>query len=665
MLQKISTFWLMVFGLMLTSAITLGLMAASAIQTTRRTVENEQILQLRSRAEVYALAINERLRGFENATQLSATQAKLLMLNNSLSPEEIQSRLKKYQRDSKNVYGLDDWYQTTYLPKYKNDRISNVFLNNNAPLPPQLERVVAVTEDLDVLFQSIHESNIGSQWIYLTLPSGMIRLYPWTASSSYPVDWLPQSVAFYTVADQAHNPERKSVWTAPYNDVAGAGLMVTNSYPIYDGDTLIGVMSNDFLIKDLQKEVLGFKVGANGFAFLLDANGNVIAHKSYAPENTPLGTEVNIKLAEQEPYLSTAVAEMQKGGVGTKTVTDAANQQWVVVYAPIPTTSWHLGLMQPLAEIIQPATDIASQLKYGAIVLVLLALAASIIIARWISLPVTQLSKKARLISSSVDAMDASIEKHSEALTKDTDYSNIRGTREIYELGVVFGEMVATLRKRINELGSIYTLGQTIAATVEYEKSLGTALSAMERTVNADVTEIHIVQNGHWTLGISSRLGANNSLSAQKFLMPESLMTQIIEKKSSILVKDSHQADSNINPDTAAYIKDENINSLLAAPLIADEKPVGLVALGNYGTDHFTEDDQRQLNRLAALASIAINNAIQVRQREQSLKEQIRELKIVIDENRKKKEVEQILESDYFQSLQKRAAEIRAKSNKF
>jgi len=227
------------------------------------------------------------------------------MLNKSLSPEETQSRLQKYQRDANNVYGADLWYQTDYQPKYQNDHVSNVFLNNSTPITPQLERVIAATEDLDTLFLPIHESNIGSQWLYLTLPSGMMRLFPWTASSSYPVDWQPQTFTFYTVADQTYNPERKSVWTAPYNDFAGAGLMVTNSYPIYDENALIGVMSNDFLIKDLQKEVLGFKVGTNGYAFLLDSNGNVIAHKSYAPEDTPLGTEVNIKLVEQEPYMNT------------------------------------------------------------------------------------------------------------------------------------------------------------------------------------------------------------------------------------------------------------------------------------------------------------------------------------------------------------------------
>jgi hypothetical protein len=664
MLRKISTFWLIVFGIMLTSAITLGLMATSAIQTTTVTVEAEQISHLLSRVQVYSLYINERLHAFENETELVATQAKLLLIGNNISPEETQSRLQKYQRDANHIYGLDSWYQTNYQPKYGNDHISNVFLNKNTELTPQLERVIAATEDLNTLFLSAHNTNLGSQWIYLTLSSGMMRLYPYTASSSYQADWQPQAQTFYTVADKVHDPERKTIWTTPYNDFSGAGLMVTNSLPIYDGETLLAVMSNDFVIKDLQNGILGFQVGTNGYAFLLDNRGNVIAHKNYAPENTPKGEEINIKLADQEAYLSKVITEILKGKVGTQIVKDAANKQWVVVYAPIPATNWHLGLMQPLAEIVQPATDIANQVKYGAVILVFLALVASIIIARWISLPVTQLSKKARFISETVDAMDVSIEKRSDAQQKDTNYSKISGTREIYDLGIMFNEMVNTLQKRINELGSIYTLGQTIGSTVEYEKSLDTVLSAVKRTITSDFAEIYIVQNGHWNLEISSQLNENGNLSEQKLPMPESFMTEILEQKNSLLIKNHVQEYQTSNAEAIAYLKAKKVHSLLMVPLTTGEKSLGLVSLENYGAESFTEDNQRQLNRLGALASIAINNAIQVRQREQALKEQITELKIEIDQSKMKKEVSQIVESDYFQVLQKRASEIRARANR-
>jgi hypothetical protein len=50
--------------------------------------------------------------------------------------------------------------------------------------------------------------------------------------------------------------------------------------------------------------------------------------------------------------------------------------------------------------------------------------------------------------------------------------------------------------------------------------------------------------------------------------------------------------------------------------------------------------------------------------RVRALQKEVAQLKIVIDENKKRQEVEQIVESEYFQSLQKRVAEIRSRSNR-
>jgi two-component system cell cycle sensor histidine kinase/response regulator CckA len=46
------------------------------------------------------------------------------------------------------------------------------------------------------------------------------------------------------------------------------------------------------------------------------------------------------------------------------------------------------------------------------------------------------------------------------------------------------------------------------------------------------------------------------------------------------------------------------------------------------------------------------------------LQQEVQQLKIEIDETRKQKDIEQIFESDSFQTIKKRAAEIRARSNK-
>jgi hypothetical protein len=65
---------------------------------------------------------------------------------------------------------------------------------------------------------------------------------------------------------------------------------------------------------------------------------------------------------------------------------------------------------------------------------------------------------------------------------------------------------------------------------------------------------------------------------------------------------------------------------------------------------------------VTVVIGLIFNSFLLGQRRVRALQKEVAQLKIVIDETRKQKEVAQILESDYFQSLQKRAAEIRAKS---
>jgi len=64
---------------------------------------------------------------------------------------------------------------------------------------------------------------------------------------------------------------------------------------------------------------------------------------------------------------------------------------------------------------------------------------------------------------------------------------------------------------------------------------------------------------------------------------------------------------------------------------------------------------QKMVESLSALATVALESYI----REQQLRTQIQELKIAIDETRKSAQVADIVETDYFQVLQKRAKQLR------
>ncbi len=64
---------------------------------------------------------------------------------------------------------------------------------------------------------------------------------------------------------------------------------------------------------------------------------------------------------------------------------------------------------------------------------------------------------------------------------------------------------------------------------------------------------------------------------------------------------------------------------------------------------------------LATLAAEFAQMATQVRAREEALQRQVEQLRIEIDETRKQRQVSEIVESDYFQSLKAQAASLRRK----
>jgi GAF domain-containing protein len=667
MFKKIPTFYILLAALLITSAVPLGLLAFNTLRTTETQVESEQITQLAARAEAHASTIDEQLKSFANATKLAADQAHYLLQDPQaqMTPAEKDAVLQKYRRDANEVLGLDEWYRQTYLPGFGDNRMSNVFLNRDTPLTPELEYAIAVTEKLDPLFDAIHRSNIGTQWIYLTLAEGMMRLFPWQDNSGYPVDWKPQEVSFYTVAAPERNPISEAVWTAPYNDFAGAGLMVTSSVPIYVKDKLVGVMSHDFCIVDLTKQVLGFEVGERGLAFLLDKQGNIIAHRNYAPENTPLGEELDIKLAEQDPSMAPAVAAMLSNSRGVLRVTDQSGVEWVVVYTRIPTTRWSLGLMQPRSEIIQPVLAISRNVLAGTIGLVVLAVIVSIGLARWISQPMVSLSNAARGIEASVDAVEASVGADEGAVVGAADLSHISGTREVSNLVTVFSQMVAALQKRINELGSIYTMGQTITSALEYEQTLQAIIAAVRQVVEFDAAEVLIARGNELTVEARSSQGGFRDTTGRKHAIGQGLTGRIAQDKTFMLFPSvsPEAVRAQLGPDVdVGFVTEamrDGVLSFLGIPLLIGERLIGVITLVHHEANHFTENDRRQLSRLAAQASIAIDNAIQVRQRESILKQQISELQIEIDEVKKARQVAEITETDYFRELSQKAQRLR------
>ncbi len=134
----------------------------------------------------------------------------------------------------------------------------------------------------------------------------------------------------------------------------------------------------------------------------------------------------------------------------------------------------------------------------------------------------------------------------------------------------------------------------------------------------------------------------------------------------SVNIPDAYKAEGFDFSGTRAFDKANSYRStsLLAIPLKNPHNEViGLLQLINARdteTDRvipFDETLQRLVESLSQLATVALEAYI----REQKLKEQIQELRIVIDEAKRAGQVAEITETEYFQNLREKAKTLRGK----
>ncbi|MDE2428570.1 MAG: HAMP domain-containing protein [Burkholderiales bacterium] len=69
---------------------------------------------------------------------------------------------------------------------------------------------------------------------------------------------------------------KKPIVTSPYMGVAPPGLMITFAAPVKGGEG--GVVGADVFLTKIVEQILNIKLAGGGYAFLLDKNGQVLAH---------------------------------------------------------------------------------------------------------------------------------------------------------------------------------------------------------------------------------------------------------------------------------------------------------------------------------------------------------------------------------------------------
>lgn len=122
-----------------------------------------------------------------------------------------------------------------------------------------------------------------------------------------------------------------------------------------------GVFVGIHSLQYLQDIVSEFKLGKDGYSFLLDGNGTVIGHK-----NKDFVTKVNFLTGEKiDPSLQQVAKSMVNGAIADGYGYKGTSEEVFISYAPVKNTPWSLAICDSTREIKQTANDLAFFLSFG------------------------------------------------------------------------------------------------------------------------------------------------------------------------------------------------------------------------------------------------------------------------------------------------------------
>ncbi|MEA3308808.1 MAG: HAMP domain-containing protein, partial [Chloroflexota bacterium] len=228
------------------------------------------------------------------------------------------------------------------------DDVSSVYLPNFVEVDEVVMGELRRTAYLDPLFVAINKSAPGVTAAFIGTEQNISRYYPnINLGSLLPPDFEMQQQPWYFAATPAENLARVVQWTAVYQDVAGKGLLVTASAPVYvNEDEFVGVVGIDLSLAQISEELMRGS-SPDSYVLLVDALGQPIVLSTQGYQDVlgyvPAADELRLDLRTTETEFAPLLNAMVAGETGYATV-QSSERELLVGYAPLENnTGWSLA----------------------------------------------------------------------------------------------------------------------------------------------------------------------------------------------------------------------------------------------------------------------------------------------------------------------------------
>jgi HAMP domain-containing protein len=344
-------------------------------------LENQIQTNMDETAQKTALVINQKLASAEGMIAAAAEELEALFNDDSTyAYREVYYDLL-FEDDSVSSAPADNHYDPNYglnvswdySSWYIADTDSTNYNSTYADIPANADKLGRVS-NMDFIFKAIH-NQLAFRWLYIAFADdGLFINYP--GSILGPLS-DPQRLA--EPYDPRGEDWYQTIWAGngdivfvePYYDEFDNVLLISIGKAVYKNNIPFAVMSGDITIEDIREKIINVEILESGYAFLLDSQGNVVAHPEVADEDyiSGLPSIQNVEINNATDYSValtsnqvSQITSVQEGTTGTLRYTRNGNER-ILVFTPVGKGDYICVISVPLVEVLESIPRLETRIE--------------------------------------------------------------------------------------------------------------------------------------------------------------------------------------------------------------------------------------------------------------------------------------------------------------
>ncbi len=374
------------------------------------------------------------------------------------------------------------------------------------------------------------------------------------------------------------------------------------------GEYAVEVTVADVSLKAIWDVVSRIRVGRLGHAYVIDRDGNLIAHPdvSLVLQKRDLSALEQVKEARAE-------SEITNTDASRVTIAQGLNgRQVLAAHARINLLQWLVFVEQPLAEAFAP---LEASLLRGAIILVIglaLAVLASVVLARRMVAPIRVLQEGAARIGAGElgHRIEVRTRDELEALGDEFNRAAAKLQESYAGLEQKVAERTEELTRSVAELRALGDVVQAVNSSLDLQQVLVTIVTHAVQLSHAKEGTIYEYEEAAGVFEPRANYGSSHAmidaLHESRIRLGDTTVGRCAEGRAPVQLPD-------VEKDTSYRLRDlllrEGVRSVLAVPLLREDHVIGALVIRRSVAGEFPQATVDLLQTFAAQSVLAIQNA--------------------------------------------------------